>query len=123
VTIFTKLRFLPHTWRHNPKIQYAGRCKGENPIVWQEAPMGSNRARRRREFWKRETIVIGNLLLDAITLERDLAAQSLHKPTQDLVRHRQFCRTVLKRLIGDYAHAVARYRIAMKAPYRSRIRG
>ena len=76
--------------------------------------MGSNRARRRRELWKQETVQIGNLLLDAIALERYLASHLLRKPTDDLLRRRQTCRRTLNRLVKDYTKAVARYRILVK---------
>jgi len=48
--------------------------------------MRSKRARRQQELWKRKTGSAGNLLLDALSLERYLAARSLRKPTDDLLK-------------------------------------
>ena len=84
--------------------------------------MGSNRARRRQELWKRETLAVGNLLLDALALERYLAAQSFYHSTDDLLRQWRNCRRILNRLVIDYLSAVARYRIVIKTSYRVRIR-
>ena len=83
--------------------------------------MGSNRARRQQELWNRETLAVGNLLLDALALERYLAARSFHHSTNDLLRQWKHCRRTVNQLVTDYIRAIAQYRILVKRSYRVRV--
>ena len=111
------------------QIELPGRFRGPSSLRSDETglskargPMESNRAVRRREFWKHDTAKIGNLLLDALALDRQLSAQLFRRPNDDLLRRWQNCRRTLNRLIKDYTVAVSRYRILVKVSYRKRIR-
>lgn len=86
-------------------------------VIRQGALMGSNRARKRQQLWKRETMAVGDLLLDALALERYLSEQAGCKPTDDLLGQWIRCRRTLSRLIADYVNAVTRYRILVRRKY------
>ena len=85
--------------------------------------MVSNRARRRREFWCKEVKVIGNLLQDAITLERHFHAAYSRQAGQKPTLQWRVSRRAVASLVQDYAAAVARYRRSIRASFRAGTRG
>jgi len=84
--------------------------------------MGSNRVKRRIEFWKHDAAKIGTLLLDALALERQLSSQLSRRHSDDLLKRWKNCRGTLARLIKDYSLAIARYRTLVRASYTKCIR-
>jgi hypothetical protein len=85
--------------------------------------MVSNRARKRREMRCKEVNAIGELLLDAIRLQRYFKREYSRRPEEELLRQWKTCRKVVAGLVQDYAIAVARYRRVAKASLPTRRRG
>lgn len=79
--------------------------------------MESNRAKRRSEFWKKDSARIGTLLLDTLALERQLSAQLSRRPGDDLLRRWQYCQRTVNRLVKDYTLSLSRYRMLLAASY------
>ena len=75
----------------------------------------------KREGWRRSMIATGNLLVDALALDRHFAHRYSRRPTDDTLRELKKCRRTVAHLVHDYTVSVARYRRAVKASFASRI--
>ena len=84
--------------------------------------MRMDRRNRQREVWRVEMLATGNLLLDALELERYLKVRYLRKPADELFAQWKACRRAVNRLAKDYALAIARYRLAIRSRFAARIR-
>ena len=84
--------------------------------------MKSKRARQKREALRQQLLATGNLLMDALALDRDFARRYAQRPTEDVIRQFKMCRRTVGHLVRDYAVSVARYRRAVKATFAPRIR-
>lgn len=83
--------------------------------------MRMDRRNRQREIWRREMLATGNLLLDALELERYLKVRYLRKPEDDLLAQWEHCRRTVNRLAKDYAVAIGRYRTGIRSRFAVRI--
>lgn len=83
--------------------------------------MRMDRRNRQREIWRREMLATGNLLLDALELERYLKVRYLRKPADDLLAQWKRCRRTVNRLARDYAVAIAQYRTGIRSRFAARI--
>lgn len=81
------------------------------------ALMRSNRDRLKREKFRRELLTTGNLLVDALELERHFTRHYTRNPTADRIAELDTCRRTVRQLVQDYKHSVARYRRAVKASF------
>lgn len=83
--------------------------------------MRMDRRNRQREIWRVEMLATGNLLLDALELERYLKVRYLRKPEDDLLAQWEHCRRTVNRLAKDYAVAIGRYRTGIRSRFAVRI--
>ena len=81
------------------------------------ALMRSNRKRLKREQLRQELAATGNLLVDALELERHFARRCARNPAGERIAELDACRRTVRQLVQDYKHSVARYRRAVKASF------
>lgn len=100
-------------------IPYTQACfmllREDDDIRGPEEKMRSNRAQRKHELLSREVTRTGNLLLDALALERELRQLYERKPSGEGLRKWRNFRRALDFLVEDYVRAVARYRRTVKS--------
>ncbi len=84
--------------------------------------MRMDRRNGQREIWRVEMLATGNLLLDALELERYLKMRYLRRPEDQLLARWKACLRTVKQLAQDYAIAVARYRTGIRSRFAARIR-
>lgn len=90
-------------------------------VIHKGPRMRMDRRNRQREIWRVEMLATGNLLLDALELERYLKVRYLRKPADDLLAQWKRCRRTVNRLARDYAVAIARYRTGIRNRFTARI--
>lgn len=82
--------------------------------------MPNYRARDRQETSRDGSGAIGNLLLDALALERYLARRYCRQPEDELLESWRLCRRTVNHLVKDYTDAVARYRRVVRGRFADR---
>jgi len=85
--------------------------------------MRSNLDRIERDILRRELGATGNLLVDALALNRHFTLRYARRPARAALVELQECRRIMAHLVRDYIVSLARYRKAVKGSFAQQLSG